>query len=155
MPARDTGAAIATTPGAVPSTPAVAPAPAGGLLASGLSVDRRLLVGPAAAGGVADVRVREANASIVAGLRAYADSVRRHDYRWTVGDSTHRFGIAKCGIALSRICIPFGFSYMPSSAPAFSAVDRNRGDDADLGASIARVRARNSKPGDDSARTGP
>jgi hypothetical protein len=150
-PVRDTGAAIAASPGVAPAV-----APAAALLASALPVDRRLLVGPGAASGVADVRVRAANASIVARLRAVQDSARRHDFRWTVGDSTHRFGIAKCGIALGVICIPFGFQSLPSSMPSYSGVDRSREADAEFGAAIDRVRAMNSRPGDSlPPRTGP
>lgn len=141
-PARDTGAAIATSPPAV--------APAARVLASPLPGDQRLIVGPAAASGVADMRVRAANASIVSRLRAIDDSAKRKALGWTVGDSTHRFGLAECGIAISKICIPFGFSSMPNRAPvpAFSAVDRNRDDDATVGAAIDRVRASQSKPSD-------
>jgi hypothetical protein len=118
------------------------------LLASSVLVDRRLLVGPAAASGVADVRVRDANASIVLRVRALEDSAKRHALGWTVGDSTHRFGIAPCGIRISKICIPFGFESMPnpSSLPAYSGVDRNLRDDAEVDAAIARVRAMNSRP---------
>lgn len=112
-PVTDTGATIATSPRtAAPSPPDIAPA--AGLLASPLPVDRRLLVGPGAASGVADARVREANAFIASRVRAIEDSVRRHALGWTVGDSTHRFGLAACGIALGKICIPFGFGSMPN-----------------------------------------
>jgi hypothetical protein len=155
-PVRDTGAAIATSPGAVPSPPALVPA--AGLLASPLPGDRRLLVGPAAPSGVADTRVRAANASIASRLRAIEDSAKRHALGWTVGDSTHRFGLAACGIALSRICIPFSFGAisMPNSLPAYSGVDRARGDDAEVDAAIDRVRAMNSRPRDGPPpRTGP
>ena len=145
-PARETtGAAIATSPSAVPSPPAVAPAAA--LLASPLLADPRLVVGPAAASGATDPRVRAANASIASRLRALDDSAKRHALGWTVGDSTHRFGIAPCGIAISRICIPFGFSSMsmPSPLPAYSGVDRARKDDAEVDAAIDRVRSMNSR----------
>lgn len=147
-PVRDTGAVIATAAIAVPSPAAVAPA--AGLLAAPLPGDRRLVVGPAAPSGVADVRVREANASIVSRLRAIEDSAKRHALGWTVGDSTHRFGLAACGIAISRICIPFGFGsiQMPNALPAYSGVDRARGDDAEVDSAIARVRAMNSRPND-------
>ena len=155
-PARDTGAAIVASPSVVPSPPAVVPA--AGLLSSPLPGDRRLLVGPAAASGVADVRVRAANASIVSRLRALEDSAKRRALGWTVGDSTHRFGLAACGIALSKICIPFGFGSMPtpSALPVYSGVDRARGDDAEVNAAIDRVRAMNSRPSDrPPPRTGP
>ena len=150
-PERDTAAAIASSPGAVPSPPAVVPsaaAPAASLLASPLLPDRRLVVGPVAAGGVADVRVRDANASIAMRVRAVQDSVRRHDLGWTVGDSTHRFGLAWGCIAVDKICIPFGLASMPNPAavPAYSGVDRNREDDAAFAAAVARARAMNSKP---------
>jgi hypothetical protein len=135
-------------PAAAAPSPAVA-APAASLLSSPLATDRRLLVlGPAATSGTADQRVRDANASIVSRLHAIDDSIARHNRRWTVGDSTHRFGVASCGIYLSTICIPFGFSYLPVSSQQFNAVDRKRGDDGEVDAAIDRVRAMNSRPRD-------
>jgi hypothetical protein len=148
-PVRDTGATVATSPAAVPSAPAVMPA--AGLLASALPVaDRRLLVGSIAATGVADPRVLNANASIAAGVRAVEDSIRRHERGWTVGDSTHRFGIAPCGIYVGRFCLPFRLSSMPNPRPAFAGVDRSFERDAEFDSEVARVRAMNSKPSDGS-----
>ena len=127
--------------------PAAVPAsPAAGLLASPLLSDRRLLVGSVVTSSAADVRVRDANASIRARLRAVVESTYRHDLGWTVGDSTHRFGVAPCGIRVSKICIPFGFRYMPSSMPSYSGVDRDRVRDAEFGAAIDSIRARDGKP---------
>ncbi len=110
-PVQDTDASIASSPAEVPSPAATVAA--AGLLAAPLLSDGRFLVGPAAASGVADARVRDANASIRSRLREVQDSIRRHNIGWTVGDSTHRFGVAPCGIRISKICIPFGFGSMP------------------------------------------
>ncbi|HZS62394.1 MAG TPA: hypothetical protein VFA43_24220 [Gemmatimonadaceae bacterium] len=140
----DTGASIAASPVAVPSRPAVASA--AGLLAAPLPVDPRLIVGQAVTSNAADVRVRDANASIRARLRVVAESTYRHDLGWTVGDSTHRYGVAPCGIRISKICIPFGFRYMPSSMPSYNGVDRDRARDAEFGAAIDSARARNDRP---------
>jgi hypothetical protein len=123
--------------------------PATGFMTAPLPADGRLLVGPAAGSGVADVRVRDANAFIASRVRAARDSAWRHDHvGWTVGDSTHQYGLAKCGIALGTICIPFGFASMPSPRPKFDAVDRKREEDAEFGAAIDRVRAMRSRPSD-------
>jgi hypothetical protein len=155
QPSRPRPTAPGTSPAVVPSPPPVAPAAsvaapsvaATGLLASALPVmDRRLLVGPIAAGGVADPRVRDANASIALGVRAVQDSIRRHELGWTVGDSTHRFGVAPCGIYVGRFCIPFRLTSMPNPRPAFAGVDRDFAHDAEVDSEIARVRAMNARP---------
>jgi hypothetical protein len=149
VPMRDTGAAVAAAPEAAPSPPAAVPA--AGLLASPLPVDRRLLVGPAAvASGVADPQVPNVNEGIALAIRALDDSVRRHARGWTVGDSTHRFGIAPCGIDVGKFCIPFRVGSMPnpSSSPAYSGLDRIMQQHAEVDAAIARARARSAKPGD-------
>ena len=145
-PPTDTGAFVTAVPPA--SSPAVGPT--AGLLATPLPVDPRLVVAPGSADNAIDTRVRDGTAAIASEVRAFRDSVARARRRWTVGvDTTHRFGIANCGIVVDVICIPFGFQSMPNPATAGTGIDLKRAaDDAEVRAAIARIRAKDSKSSD-------
>jgi hypothetical protein len=141
------------------AAPAASPsgiAPLTGLLASPLPVDSRLFVTPNAAGDGAATRLRGANASIASRLRAVQDSVRRYQRGWTLGDSTHRFGIAPCGIEVGIVCIPFGVGSLPNPATQANGIDLTRAsNEAEIRAAIARIRSRDSVPNDGSGRAAP
>ena len=145
-PPADTGAFV----NAVPPAPSPAVGPTVGLLATPLPVDPRLVVMPRSANNAVDSRVRDGNVAIASEVRAFRDSAGRARRRWTVGvDTTHRFGIANCGIVVDVICIPFGFQSMPNPATAASGIDLKRtADDAEVRAAIARIRAKASKSSD-------
>ena len=138
QPATDTGASVAAAGPA--SAPAVGPRM--GMLASALSADPRLTVVPSAADNLAEAPEREVNAAIASRVRAVQDSAARARRRWTVGvDTTHRFGIASCGIVVSVICIPFGFHSMPNPASAQTGIDPASTErEAEVRAAIARIR---------------
>jgi hypothetical protein len=160
-PARaDTAAQMVVGPAAsvpaVASARAVVSAAAG--LASPLGVDSRLRVVPEVADNAAAARVRDVNAAIASSVRALGDSVARARRRWTLGvDATHRFGIASCGIVVDVICIPFGVGSMPNPATTGTGIDlKHAADEAEVRAAIARIRGRDSVPGDRSlGRSGP
>jgi len=131
------------------AAPAAAPgiAPLAGLLASPLPVDSRLLVSPNTGDIGAAAGLRGANASIASRVRSVQDSVRRYQRGWTVGDSTHRFGIAPCGIQVGIVCIPFGVGSMPNPASQTNGIDLTRAaNEAEIRAAIARIHARDSVP---------
>jgi hypothetical protein len=155
QPLTDTGASF--TAAAAPSASSPAGGATAGALANPLSVDPRLLVAPGSANNVVDTRPRTANAAIASGVRAFNDSLARARRRWTVGvDTTHRFGIANCGIVVDVICIPFGFGSMPTPGSPIGGDPRRTANEAEVRAAIARIRARNS-PSSDGApeRAGP
>jgi hypothetical protein len=105
---------------------------------------------PGSGNSVVDIRVRDVNAAIASRVRAYVDSVARARRRWTVGvDTTHRFGIANCGIVVDVICIPFGFRSLPNPASARDGIDLKRvADEAEVRAAIARIRAKDGRSSD-------
>jgi hypothetical protein len=118
-----------------------------GLLASPLPIDSRLLGVPATADHGAAAGLRDANTSVASRLRAVQDSVRRYQRGWTIGDSTHRFGIAPCGIQVGIVCIPFGVGSMPNPATQGTGIDPTLvAKEAELRAAIARIHARDSVP---------
>ncbi len=137
-------------PVAAPSPPGVAPL--AGRLASPLPVDSRLLVPPNAADIGAAAGLRDANASIASRVRGIQDSLRRYQRGWTVGDSTHRFGIAPCGIEVGIFCIPFGVGSLPNPATQTNGIDLTRAsNEAEIRAAIARIHARDSVPSGESS----
>jgi hypothetical protein len=140
-PRTDSGAHVAA--GLAASAPAVAPT--AGFLVTPLPTDPRLLVAPGSANNGADTRLYAVNASIAFGVRAVNDSIARKQRGWTVGDSTHRLGIAPCGIEVWVVCIPFGVGSMPNPATSQTGIDLTRAaTEAEVRAAIARVRAKDS-----------
>ena len=137
-PPTDTDASVT----AAGPAPAAAVGPRMGMLASVLSADPRLTVVSSATDNLTEAREREVNAAIASRVRAVQDSAARARRRWTVGvDTTHRFGIASCGIVVSVICIPFGFHSMPNPASAQTGIDpTSTAREAEVRAAIARIR---------------
>jgi hypothetical protein len=141
----DTGAPFT----AVPSASSPAAGATVGSLTIPLPVDHRLLVVPGSANNVVDTRPHTANAAIASSVRAFNDSLARARRRWTVGvDTTHRFGIANCGIVVDVICIPFGFGSMPNPGSPLGGDPKRTAEEAEVRAAIARIRARNSPSSD-------
>jgi hypothetical protein len=153
QPPADTGSSVTAVPPASP--PAVGPTV--GSLATPLPVDPRLLVVPGATNNMADTRLHDVNVAIASGVRAVNDSIARERRGWTVGDSTHRLGIAPCGIEVWVVCIPFGLGSMPNPATANTGIDLARAaNEAEVRAAIARIRAKDNKSSDGApAPTGP
>jgi hypothetical protein len=141
-PPTDTGASVSAVSPA--SAPAVAPTVAS--LAIPLPVDPRLVVVPGSANNVADARLHDIRVSIASGVRGVNDSIARYRRGWTVGDSTHRLGIAPCGVEVWVVCIPFGVGSMPNPATTHTGIDPTRvANEAEVRAAIARTRAKDSK----------
>jgi hypothetical protein len=145
QPPTNTSASVPTAPPASPS----AVGPTVGLLATALPVDPRLLVVPGAANNMADARLHDVNVAIASGVRAVNDSIARKQRGWTVGDSTHRLGIAPCGVEVWVVCIPFGLGSMPNPATEQTGIDLARAaNEAEVQAAIDRIRAKDSKSSD-------
>jgi hypothetical protein len=137
---------------AAPAESPAGVAPLAGLLASPLPVDSRLIVPPSAADIGAAAGLRGAKASIASRVRGVQDSVRRYQRGWTVGDSTHRFGIAPCGIQVGIVCIPFGVGSLPNPSTQTNGIDLTRAaNEAEIRAAIARIHARDSVPSNGSS----
>jgi hypothetical protein len=134
----DTNTSI--TAASLPSSPAARPTV--GALATALAVDPRLLVVP---GAMTDTRLHDVNLAIATGVRAVNDSLARIRRGWTVGDSTHRVGIAPCGVEVWVVCIPFGLGSMPNPARPRIGIDPTRANEAEVRAAIARIRAKDSQ----------
>jgi hypothetical protein len=144
-PPTDTGASVTAALSA--SSPTVRPTV--GSLAIPLPVDPRLLVLPGSANNGPEARLHDINVSIASGVRGVNDSIARYRRGWTVGDSTHRLGIAPCGVEVWVVCIPFGVGDMPNPARTGTGIDLKRAaDDAEVRAAIARIRAKDSKSTD-------
>jgi hypothetical protein len=145
QPPTDTSASVPTAPPA--SRPAVGPTV--GVLATPLAVDPRLLVVPGSANNMTDARLHNVNVAIASGVRAVNDSIARKQRGWTVGDSTHRLGIAPCGVEVWVVCIPFGVGSMPNPATTQTGIDLARAaNEAEVQAAIDRIRAKDSKSSD-------
>jgi hypothetical protein len=150
QPPADTGSSITAV---VPASPPAAGVTVGAL-ANPLGGDPRLLVAPGSGDNVATARSRGVNAAIASRVQALADSIVRARRRWTVGvDTTHRFGIANCGIVVDVICIPFAFGSMPSTGSPLAGDPKRTAEEAEVRAAIGRIRARNSQSSD--GRPGP
>jgi hypothetical protein len=145
QPPADTGASV--SPVAAASPPAVGATV--GSLAIPLPVDPRLLVVPGSANNGAEARLHDVTVLIASGVRIVNDSIARYRRGWTVGDSTHRLGIAPCGVQVWVVCIPFGVGDKPNPARTGSGIDlKKAADDAEVRAAIARIRGKDSTSSD-------